>query len=169
MFPYPRVTVPSFSMRASVASGWFCIPAKLVSYVQPTRVFALSKHAERLAGGKSKIGKGSDLEPCISLFATQQKGQRTWRHAFVSDGIFEGQQGMVHDLAEVLCFQSCIKVGRVLPSAEEASCIFPSRMKLEIFGYLAWETTGERKKQTLEEASGPASASAPKHKRRTLD
>ena len=37
------------------------------------RVFALSKHAERLAGGKTKIGKGSDLEPCISLFATQQK------------------------------------------------------------------------------------------------
>ena len=32
-----------------------------------------SKHAERLAGGKTKIGKGSDLEPCISLFATQQK------------------------------------------------------------------------------------------------
>ena len=73
MFPHPTVTVPSFSMRASVASGWFCIPAKHVSYVQPTRVFALSKHAERLSGGKSKIGKGSDLEPCVSLFATQQK------------------------------------------------------------------------------------------------
>ena len=45
-------------------------------------------------------------------------------------------------------------------------------MKLEIFGYLAWEMKGERKKQTLEEASGPASASAPKHKRwviKTLD
>ena len=42
------------------------------------------------------------------------------------------------------------------------------RMKLEIFGYLAWETKGERKKQTLEEASGPASASAPKHKRRVI-
>ena len=75
---------------------------------------------------------------------------------------------MAHDLAEVLCFQSCVQVGRVLPSAEEASCIFPSRMKLEIFGYLAWETKGERKKQTLEEASGPASASAPKHKRRVI-
>ena len=50
----------------------------------------------------------------------------------------------------------------------KASCIFPSRMKLEIFGYLAWETKGERKKQTLEEASGPASASAPKHKRRVI-
>ena len=69
----PIPPVPSFSMRASVASGWFCIPAKLVSYVQPIRVFALSKHAERLAGGKNKTGKGSDLEPCISLFATQQK------------------------------------------------------------------------------------------------
>ena len=72
---------------------------------------------------------------------------------------------MAHDLAEVLCFQSCIQVERVLPSAEEASCIFPFRMKLEIFGSLAWKTKGERKKQTLEEASGPASASAPKHKR----
>ena len=57
---------------------------------------------------------------------------------------------MAHDLAEVLCFQSCIKVGRVPPSAEGASCIFPSRMKLEFFGCLAWETKGERKKQTLE-------------------
>ena len=171
MFPHPTVTVPSFSMRASVAAGWFCIPEKLVSYVQPTRVFALSKHAERLAGGKSKIiGKGSDLEPCMLVCHAAEKilGQRTWRHAFVSDGIFEGQQGMAHDLAEVLCFQSCIKVGRVLPSAEETSCIFPSRMKLEIFGHLAWETKGERKKQTLEEASGPASASAPKHKRRVI-
>ena len=169
MFPHPTVTVPSFSMRASVVSGWFCIPARLVSYVQPTRVFASSKHAERLAGGKSKIGKGTDLEPCIICHAAEKiLGQRTWRHAFVSDGIFEGQQGMAHDLAEVLCFQSCIKVGRVLPSAEEASCIFPSHMKLEIFGYLAWETKGERKKQTLEEASGPASASARKHKRRVI-
>ena len=75
---------------------------------------------------------------------------------------------MAHDLAEVLCFQSCIKVGPMLPSAEEASCIFPFRVKLEIFGYLAWETKGERKKQALEEASGPASASAPKHKRRVI-
>ena len=148
------------------------IPAKLISYVQPTRVFALSKHAERLAGGKSKIGTGSDLHGALHKLvchaAEKILGQRMWRHAFVSNGIFEGQQGMAHDLAEVLCFQSCIKVGRALPSAEEASCIFPSRMKLEIFGYLAWETKGERKKQTLEEASGPASASAPKHKRRVI-
>ena len=37
---------------------------------------------------------------------------------------------MSHELAEVLGFETCIKVGRMLPSAEEASCIFPSRMKL---------------------------------------
>ena len=47
------------------------IPAKLISYVQPTRVFALSKHAESLAGGKSKIGKGSDLHG--ALHKLQQK------------------------------------------------------------------------------------------------
>ena len=47
--------------------------------------------------------------------------QRTWRQAFVADGILEGQQGMSHELAEVLGFETCIKVGRVLPSAEEIS------------------------------------------------
>ena len=41
-------------------------------------------------------------------------------------------------------------------------------MKLDILGYLAWETKGERKKRILEEASGPASASAPKHKGRVI-
>ena len=157
-------------MRASVASGWFCIPAKLVSYVQPPclrLVQACGKVGWRKNQNRKRERFGA-LHKLVCHAAEKILGQRTWRHAFVSNGIFEGQQGMAHDLAEVLCFQSCIQVGRVLPSAEEASCIFPSRMKLEIFGYLAWETKGERKKQTLEEASGPASASAPKHKRRVI-
>ena len=153
------------------------IPAKLTSYLQPcdTHVFALLKQAVRKGWLEEKAKSEKGMICTVSWLklvchaVEKILAQRTWRQAFVADGILEGQQGMSHELSEVLGFETCIKVGRVLPSAEEASCIFPSRMKLDILAYLAWETKGERKKRILEEASGPASASAPKkHKGRVI-
>ena len=143
------------------------IPAKLISYVQPcdTHVFALLKQAVRKGWleEKAKSEKGMICtESWLKLVCHAVEkilGQRTWHQAFVADGILESQQGMSHELAEVLGFETCIKVGRMLPSAEEASCTFQHE---------AWETRSERKKRTLEEASGSASASAPKHKGRVI-
>lgn len=149
------------------------IPAKLTSFLQPcdTHVFASFKQAVRRAWveEKSKREKGAictEIWLKVVCSAIQKVlVETTWRNAFLADGVLDGQRSMSSRLAQALGFDTSVEVPRVLPTLEEASCIFPSRVTVDIAGYLTWETQVERKKR--KEALEPPS-SAPTYKGRVI-
>lgn len=149
------------------------IPAKLTSFLQPcdAHVFAFFKQIVRRAwvDEKSHREKGAICtEIWLKVVCDAIRKvfvETTWRKAFLADGVLDGQQSMPLHLVQALGFDTCVEVPRVLPTFQEASCIFPARMTVDIEGYLTWETKGERKKrkEALE-----LSPSAPIHKGRVV-
>ncbi|CAJ1393130.1 unnamed protein product, partial [Effrenium voratum] len=68
----------------------------------------------------------------------------SWEKAFLANGLLGQQQGVSRELAEALDFDGRVELPHVLPAPEAASCIFPARMKLDLLGYLCWQTKSER-------------------------
>lgn len=141
------------------------IPAKLTWLLQPcdTHVFAPFKRALQKAWleEKSKAASGKiSLETWLKIVCVTVENKiigATWRKAFLADGLLARQAGMSPRVAQALGFDGGVDLSTALPTEEQASCIFPARMKVDIPGYLTWATKAERKKR---EGDGDAVAKA---------
>ena len=56
----------------------------------------------------------------------------TWIKAFRAVGILDQQRVLSLKLAEILGFDGALDLPSMLPSVEDAQCIFPSNMKLDV-------------------------------------
>lgn len=144
------------------------IPAKLTWLLQPcdTHVFAPFKRALQKAWleEKSKAAGGKiSLETWLKVVCATVGNTiigTAWRKAFLADGLLARQTGMSSRVAQALGFDGSVDLSKTLPTEEQASCIFPARVKMDMLGYLTWTSKAERKKREAEEnAVAEASAS----------
>jgi hypothetical protein len=145
------------------------IPAKLTHLLQPcdTHVFSRFKAAfreawldQKLQSPDGTISVESWLEVLCRTVETVIYGTN-WHHAFLSDGILERQKQMGQKLATALGLDSAVQMPQTLPTAEEAACIYPARMKLDLVGYLTWSTKTGRKRKEVEEGAPSSSSKGP--------
>ena len=85
-------------------------------------------------------------------------------------GILDQQRVLSLKLAEKLGFDGALDLPSMLPSVEDAQCIFPSNMKLDVLSYLTWQPKAWRIKGSLPKpaSSEPALPQPGPRLRRTL-
>ncbi len=151
------------------------IPSKLTWLLQPcdTHVFAPFKQAVRKAWQHEKARRPNGVvstETWLQLVC-QAIGEvlvgASWRHAFHADGLLQRQARISPKLLEALGFEGEIDLPPVLPSPEEALCIFPARRHVDISRYLTWQTKAEQKKREVADATLEVSP-ARRHKGRLI-
>lgn len=129
------------------------IPAKLTALLQlcDTSLFAQLKSALRKAwlDTKSQAPSGAvSTETWLEAVCCviDKVLPQSWQSAFLANGLLDRQQGVPCALAEALGFGGRIDLPTAPPSPEAALCIFPARRKLDVWGYVSWQTKSERSK-----------------------
>lgn len=141
------------------------IPSKLTWLLQPcdTHVFAPFKQAVRKAWQHEKARRPNGVvstETWLELVC-RAIGEvlvgASWRHAFHADGLLQRQASISPKLLEALGFEGEIDLPPMLPSPEEALCIFPAGRHVDVSRYLTWQTKAEQKKREVADATLEAS------------
>ena len=154
------------------------IPAKLTAFLQPcdTHLFAMFKKTfwNGWRKRKSEAIDGSvstaDWLQIIADTIAKVLPSTTWIKAFRAVGILDQQRVLSLKLAEKLGFDGALDLPSMLPSVEDAQCIFPSNMKLDVLSYLTWQPKAWRIKGSLPKpaSSEPALPQPGPRLRRTL-
>ena len=154
------------------------IPAKLTAFLQPcdTHLFAMFKktfwNGWRKRKSEAIDGSVSTAEWLQIIADTIAKvlPRTTWIKAFRAVGILDQQRVLSLKLAEKLGFDGALDLPSMLPSVEDAQCIFPSNMKLDVLSYLTWQPKAWRIKGSLPKpaSSEPALPQPGPRLRRTL-
>ena len=138
------------------------IPSRMTGHLQPldTHVYSQFKAAMRRGWQtrKAQIPDGRVSHECwlqiVCEVVSKVLISKSWRHAFLADGILDSQRSLSKTLLAELGFQSeAPHFGNEAPTATEAACIFPMRMKLDIEGYVLWKSKAERSKGARASAS----------------
>ena len=154
------------------------IPAKLTAFLQPcdTHLFAMFKktfwNGWRKRKSEAIDGSVSTAEWLQIIADTIAKvlPRTTWIKAFRAVGILDQQRVLSLKLAEKLGFDGALDLPSMLPSVEDAQCIFPSNMKFDVLSYLTWQPKAWRIKGSLPKpaSSEPALPQPGPRLRRTL-
>ena len=159
------LTTPSFCTLVAVASGWSTFPQNshgFCSLATPMCSHPSSKLSAKHGSMKRQEDR-TELCPlrhgwslCVELLVRywlEQAGAML----FMQTGFCKGRQAYRQSFWKLLGFEGEIDLPPMLPSPEEALCIFPAGRHVDVSRYLTWQTKAEQKKREVADATLEAS------------
>ena len=178
MYIHRTFTTQSFSTLVDAESGWctslpsslhFCNPATRTSSPCSRKLSGTGGERESQKPIDGSVSTADWLQIIADTIA-KVLPRTTWIKAFRAVGILDQQRVLSLKLAEKLGFDGALDLPSMLPSVEDAQCIFPSNMKLDVLSYLTWQPKAWRIKGSLPKpaSSEPALPQPGPRLRRTL-